>query len=1071
MKPKYSFFLPFFLFACKNSGVGTNKNDNPETQFLGQLTEVNRRNGTQSDFNELANNFKGSFSLPNYLSIFRKICDVGYTNEPETLLYVCTAWMNNGSIDKFEVQHIFRDLCKTHEDNYRKFFEYIKRLNFDEQNPNAQSLIDLLSKTGTKAIPHISLQAIGVPPIAKTEIIPDAITIDNIQDFGQWVRFINQKHEIDIKDWNKGNELISKFSINGPKLFNESVCLINTNVVSKCSGNDIVGSISKQVQLTNDSLKAISSFIPDDRVVDSDDLQSLLSLCTQISEFNPLFQKCDKKIIDVAVLEKLIDCKKNNLGGFDEVLQRIDADCFSTTCIGNDVLDTIIKVSNVRFCKDSCDKIFGMIQGGKEIDKAEEFIDFLVNHVKTDVSSLDFGVNKYAGGAFNINCLTKLCSYTGSFNNVINKVNKFAKCQGDDVIAQFVGKNIELDDKSLSKILKMIPYKQKITKNNAANLMKFIVKNLANVEKIDTVFTKYVGGKFNINCLTKLCTTHTDSFAKVIGQISDSKFATNCSGDNVIAQFVDKNIELDDTNLPKILKMIAAGQKITVANAANLMKFIVDNLVNVDKIDAVFGKYENDAFDLDCLTELCTTHTDSFAKVIGKISDDKFVTDCKGDDVIAQIVGKNIKLDDTNLPKILKMINDGDKITEVNNLSKFLLANIQDGNSNSYKSVLDLYTFNGGANVGDNCTGKVSLELLGKFTVNDDVFKIVESIPDECFKFDVGNKGWPINTVFGKLGNVQLNATTWKKISSMIVDNSVVENWDVFTKALVTNFANFTDLSPVIDKINGKKVGTDFLGALAQVSGNKQAIASKVFCNVLSKIYSFGDNLDENIVLNCFSGKKVKLDSKTFDTVTKMCKKDSTTRNYKTLNNFFKNNIGKDIDFDKLANFFSSAYVTNDSFKENDLNFVLQDLSKYNGFSFEKIFKDINLEVFCQSILGDFSCFLVLNRMTQSYLPNNLFVSWVNSDQLAFSKITRMCKNIPMNNSNDITSLPIRFLWFLTVYFDKLSDDNRKEFIDKASRNLLGNFGKKVNNRKIIFDKIKNEFNTLYTDLNSKGII
>ena len=277
MKPKYSFFLPFFLFACKNSGVGTNKNDNPETQFLGQLTEVNRRNGSQSDFNELVDNFKGSFSLPNYLSIFRKICDVGYTNEPETLLYVCTAWMNNGSINKFEVQHIFRDLCKTHEDNYRKFFEYIKRLNFDEQNPNAQSLIDLLSKTGTKAIPHISLQAIGVPPIAKTEIIPDAITIDNIQDFGQWVRFINQKHEMDIKDWNKGNELISKFSSNGPKLFNESVCLINTNVVSKCSGNDIVGSISKQVQLTNDSLKAISSFIPDDRVVDSDDLQSAVS--------------------------------------------------------------------------------------------------------------------------------------------------------------------------------------------------------------------------------------------------------------------------------------------------------------------------------------------------------------------------------------------------------------------------------------------------------------------------------------------------------------------------------------------------------------------------------------------------------------------------------------------------------------------------------------------------------------------------------------------------------------------------------------------------------------------------
>ena len=182
-------------------------------------------------------------------------------------------------------------------------------------------------------------------------------------------------------------------------------------------------------------------------------------------------------------------------------------------------------------------------------------------------------------------------------------------------------------------------------------------------------------------------------FNEAIKTIATSKIIFNGDGDEMMEVFQEKKVNLDNEGLKALAACIRAEQ--SIATTQNV-KYLIQSLNNCTDLAPIFNKCTNDVtfvdfitlldlidlnrstlldplakslknetFNLECLQQLIAKYneSDTFNKVLSKISQDKFTKNEKGDKVIQVFDGTKIKLEEDNLNKVLSMISDAEQIS------------------------------------------------------------------------------------------------------------------------------------------------------------------------------------------------------------------------------------------------------------------------------------------------------------------------------------------------------------------------------------------------------------------------
>ena len=225
-----------------------------------------------------------------------------------------------------------------------------------------------------------------------------------------------------------------------------------------------------------------------------------------------------------------------------------------------------------------------MVDTKQKISDANTLIQFFCKNIRAKVESLDNVVAKYKTCMFDLDCLRALIALgPKKFNTIIKKINNFdTTCEGDEVLKAFLGKDIQLNEVSLDKIVNMVDTKQKIS--DANTLIQFFCKNIrAKVESLDNVVAKYKTCMFDLDCLRALIALGPKKFNTIIKKINN--FDTTCKENEVLETLMsskkEESIKLSDASFDKVISMFTCEKSKYFFSLA--VKSVVTNCADVDR--------------------------------------------------------------------------------------------------------------------------------------------------------------------------------------------------------------------------------------------------------------------------------------------------------------------------------------------------------------------------------------------------------------------------------------------------------------------------------------------------------
>lgn len=686
MKPKYysCFFLS--LFACGQGNIqDTDRKDNlldgpASTKLINNFCKKVKDTYDENDpsacvesINKLVGKYANNFwSLERCQGIFKQLCEQ-VPSYPSQIVYdVLYALLKNKCLDAVGVRTIIQGI----EENNPKVFSSLKNSVEKKFKTCNQGTGDYSASIITESFGFILNKTIFIPGINTFTSTPipqqkKEITIDDLTNIWQCVRFIINNNGFDTNSLKKLIKLASSED------FNEAIkAIADAGILFKDSGDDMMKAFDEEnVNLNNTGLKALANCIDElnnYEITSGDNLKHLFTSLKNCTDLAPIFKKCTNAVqVDGKFLSKLAEkCPEN----YHNLIESIDKTHFDKNDGKKDgYLQFLEKYHNVN--TKGLSPLFSKLL---DFFPVADFIKLLKNIDLNRATFLDPLIKSLKGKKFNLECLKQLIDKhqdnSDTFNIVINKINKgsFDKdAKGDEVIQAFDGKNIQLEDDNLTKILSMIGWIKKQKISNCQTAIDFCYQNIKNLngKNIKAVFEKVKDDKkFDLNDLVQLWEQGEKKFNKILPYIPETKLKQDNQGNDVIDKIIEKNIELNKNTLPQVLLMIDKNQKISAKKNKEVFQICRDNKFNKEDINRILAKCaDNLKFDLDCLKLYNRVYSEQLNTVLAAIPDDKFNKKNNGNVVVKTIKNKEFDFDEGKLKKVL-LLCQGGEITNVNSL-------------------------------------------------------------------------------------------------------------------------------------------------------------------------------------------------------------------------------------------------------------------------------------------------------------------------------------------------------------------------------------------------------------------
>lgn len=682
MKPKYYSCLFLSLFACDQENIqNTNRKDNlldgpASTELINNFCEgvkdINDKNDPSACVElttKLVGEYANSFcSLERCKGIFKQLCKQGPTYSSQIVYDVLYALVKNKWLDADGVRTIIQGIKEENLTVFSLLNNYVekkfKTCNQGTDDDAARIIAESFGFIFNKTIFIPGINTFTSTPIPPSE---NAITVDDLTDIWQCVNFIKNN----VFDQNSLKKLIALASSGD---FNEAIkAIAGAGIFFQDSGNNMMKEFNgKNINLNNEGLQALANCIQSSReIATTAKLKLLIPSLKNCTDLAPILKRCTNGVkVDGKFLSQLAQtCPQN----YHDLIESIPKERFNTADDKKaGYLQFLETYHNVN--KEGLSPLFSKLPNYFPED---DFITLLDNIDLDSATSLKPLIESLQGATFNLECLKKLATTykdnSDTFNKVLSKINQYNFDQdnnGDEVIQAFDGKNIQLYNENLKKILFMIYIGNKISDWQKA--IDFCCENIKNLndENIQSVVKQIKSNlKFDLNTLTYLWGKGEGKFNQILPCIPKHKLKKDNHGDNVIDEIIKNTIKLNKNTLPKVLSMIDDKKKITTTKNKDVFQICCENEFNAEDIKNILEKCkDNFKFALDCLDLYETVGKKRFNNVLAAIPDDRFDKNNTGNDVVKKIQTKAIALEEGNLSKVLLLCKDGDKITDVNSL-------------------------------------------------------------------------------------------------------------------------------------------------------------------------------------------------------------------------------------------------------------------------------------------------------------------------------------------------------------------------------------------------------------------
>lgn len=417
-------------------------------------------------------------------------------------------------------------------------------------------------------------------------------------------------------------------------------------------------------------------FIINNNGFDTNSLKKLIKLASS-EDFNEAI----KAIADAGIFFK--DSGDEMMNAFDG--ENVNLNDAGLQALANCIQDAkqIVTTQNVKDLIPSLQNCKHLAPIFNKCTNGFIFDDFitLLDHIDLDRTTL-LGplAESLKNDTFNLECLKKLAEKyktdTATFNKVFSKIGdeKFdTSAKGDDVIQAFEGKNIELEDRNLTKVLLMIDGAELIS--NCQKAIIFCDKHITNPDEynIPTVFDK-VTPTHTLTVLKELLKAKEQvALNNILPHIPEEKLH-QCNGNPVIEIIIQNQDNLKANTIYKVLSRISGGKKDKNKIDSSKHKEVFKLCCNKPDLDInkFIDKCKNFKFKLDWLGWYKTYNPDRFYYVLTAIADDKFDKNNTGDAVLNKIrtliTDADMNFKRGNLKKILNLCQEKTNITEVDDL-------------------------------------------------------------------------------------------------------------------------------------------------------------------------------------------------------------------------------------------------------------------------------------------------------------------------------------------------------------------------------------------------------------------
>lgn len=642
MKPKYysCFFLS--LFAC-DQGNRDSSNIDVVNNFCKGVKDINDKNDPLACV-ELTTKLGGEYascfwSLERCQGIVKQLCEL-VPSYPSQIVYdVLYALLKNKCLGAAGVRTITQGIKDENPTVFSLLNNYVEK-KFKTCN---QGTDDYSARIIAESFGFIFNDTISIPGIntfTSTPIPPSesAITVNDLTDIWQCVRFIINNNEFDTNSLKKLIKLASSVD------FNEAIkAIADAGIFFKYSGDIMMDAFDREnVNLNDAGLEALANCIQNTKpIATTQNVKHLIPSLQNCKYLAPIFNKCINGFIfddfitllnhidldcttlldplaeslkdgsfKLECLIKLINKYKGKHDTFNKVLAKINDKKFTKNEKGDKVIlafkDNEIPLEDVNL-----KKILSMISDMYQISNCQNAIVFCYGNIKNHNKQNIEAVFKKVEQLFSLNDLETLLK--GYKQNALNKIlpdipdeKLYQKCDGNATINKIKDLQTNLDANTIHKVLLMISTEdmKKIGPSKNTDIVQLCYDNK------DLDITKFIDKcrnfKFDIKCLKLYKEEYRDRFNTVLTGLEPGNFDSDNEGDDVldiIYKFTSDGMYFNSGNLKKILYLCKEKTSIT----------------NVDALYTVFSRSRNLTDDVGALSYLVKDNSLDGYNFISKI--------------------------------------------------------------------------------------------------------------------------------------------------------------------------------------------------------------------------------------------------------------------------------------------------------------------------------------------------------------------------------------------------------------------------------------------------------------------